>query len=539
MKKYTIYSLFIALFAFVAQGCSLDENPEDKLTDNEAFKNPTLIYLNTVANIYSEVGADGGWGNGLGGNDRNIYDMNTMSADEAITPKRGSDWYDGGLWLGLYEHEWTRSTGIFNDTWEYLYRVIGKCNLSYEKLAEIQKKEPNNEYIPNFMAEVEALRAMYYYYLLDNYARVPIVTSSTIPMDKVVQSKRSEVYKFVVDELQKAIPFLSSEKSAAPGEYYGRMTKSVAYFLLAKLALNTQVYTDDNWAEHSAPAGTTNFTIDGKTMTCWEATIKYADLIEAEGYDLNKNFRDNFSPKNDQNPIENIFVIPMNPTIYKARNMYIVRSWNYNHAKAWGFSAWNGLSATKDVLRIFEYNKSTQDPRFEMSFFAGKVKGPKGEYVKDGDKDLEYLAEKIDLDLSAKPEEKTAGARWAKYEMDPNFLDDGKGINNDYVLFRFADVLLMKAEAMVRNGQNGDAVMKRVRDRVGAPARSATLGNILDERMMELSWENVRRQDLVRFGKYIEPNMLRKKKSEPYRIVFPIPETALNKNKNLTTNPGY
>lgn len=536
MKKNIIYTTLAFLSVLLMPACSLDETPKDLLPEDEAFRNPKLIYLNTVASIYTEIGADNGWGNGLAGTDRGLYDINVMTADEAIIPVRGADWEDGGLWKGLFMHQWTQSTDMFNGIWDYLYRVVGKCNLNLDKLKDLQKADPENIYLPDYIAELRAIRAMYYYYLLDNFARVPIVVSSTTSIGEVKQAERSEVFKFVVDELQEVAPLLKSAKSANQGEYYGRMTKSVAYYLLAKLALNAQVYTDNSWAEHTAPAGSTDFTVDGENVGAWKAVIHYADLIEDEGYIVNPSFSANFSIKNEGSP-ENIFIIPMDPTAYKAKNMYMVRTLHYSHAPAWNFEGWNGLSATKDLLTI--YRKGGVDPRLDISFFTGKVKGADGSLVKVDGEDFAYDPDRIAMDLTGSDEDKRAGARWAKYELDANSLANGQLVHNDYVLFRYADVVLMKAEAMVRLGQNADAVLMEVRNRVGASQRAATLENILDERMLELSWEGFRRQDLVRFGKYTKANQHRLKDSEPFRVVFPIPEAVLNKNTNLTKNPGY
>ena len=95
----------------------------------------------------------------------------------------------------------------------------------------------------------------------------------------------------------------------------------------------------------------------------------------------------------------------------------------------------------------------------------------------------------VELNLTNSPYIKTAGARMAKYEVDRNAFNDGKSPDNDIVLFRYADVLLMKAEAAVRNGENGNTELNLVRSRSGMGNRTATLDNILAERLMELMWE--------------------------------------------------
>ena len=121
---------------------------------------------------------------------------------------------------------------------------------------------------------------MYYYYLLDMFARVPLVTSSSVAMEDVVQSERSAVFNFVRTELEESVEDLSDAHSNLTGEYYGRITKPVAYFLLAKLALNAEVYADDNWTDGTKLDGKNiKFTVDGTEMNAWEATIAYCDKI--------------------------------------------------------------------------------------------------------------------------------------------------------------------------------------------------------------------------------------------------------------------
>jgi hypothetical protein len=522
-----------ALLGFSA--CSLDETPLDQLNDDESYKTPELIYLNAVSKLYNEIGSSSG-GSGLAGTDRGLYDLNVFTADEAVLPTRGADWYDGGLWVNLYQHQWTATNDLVKSAWDYLYRVVGKCNISIDKMQSILDQNPDNIYLPQYIAEVKAIRAMYYYYLLDNFARVPIVTSSATEIKDVKQSDRSEVFTFVKDELQAAVPELKSAFSASTGEYYGRVTKAVAYYLLAKLALNAQVYADNDWEDNGGvPNGSTSFTVDGTDMGAWKATIHYCDLIAAEGYKLNNSYSANFSVENENSP-ENIFVIPMDPTSYSARNMNCVRTRHYAHGQAWGQDGWNGSAATTDLLAVFR--EGGEDPRLEMCFFTGKVQGPDGSEVMDGDVPLEYKPDAIKLNTTNEATEKTAGARWKKYEFDPSAQAAGQLVHNDYVLYRYADVLLMKSEAMVRDGQDGDAPLKEVRDRVGASTRPATLANILKERMLELSWEGFRRQDLIRFGQYNKAVMDRPA-SDPYRKVFPIPFAVVELNTNLTQNPKY
>lgn len=115
-------------------------------------------------------------------------------------------------------------------------------------------------------------------------------------------------------------------------------------------------------------------------------------------------------------------------------------------------------------------------------------------------------------------------------------------MENDIVLYRYADVLLMKSEAKVRNGENGDVELNLVRARVNAPFRTATLESLLSERQLEFAWEGWRRQDLVRFRQYTRAYTSRPRlpgEESGYTTVFPIPEKIRLMNPNLTQNPGY
>lgn len=197
MKRNILYSITMAAFLGLSSCASfLEENPKDQMPENEAYKNPQMIYLNTVANLYTMIGGDGG-GKGLAGTDRGLYDLNTFTADEAILPTRGGDWDDGGLWRNLFTHNWGENNDLIIATWDYLYGFIVQCNQSIDKLESLKEADPSNPYYEVYQSEVRALRAMYYFYLLDMYARVPIVESSLTQMKDVKQATRTEVFNFV------------------------------------------------------------------------------------------------------------------------------------------------------------------------------------------------------------------------------------------------------------------------------------------------------------------------------------------------------
>lgn len=543
MKR--IYSILFASFSLLSwASCSsyLEENPKDRLDEETAYSTLSDVQKNGVLSLYNYVG---GYvdSQGLQGTGRGIYDLNTFTTDETIMPTRGGDWYDGGFWQGLYLHRWGVNNEAIYATWEYLYRTVILCNGSLERIQDFAEKHPE-ENVADCVAEVRALRAMFYYYIMDLFGSVPLIEKSDPAVEDIVQEKRSKVFNFIVKELTESSSLLSEERSNQPGVYYGRMTQPVVWFLLAKLALNAEVYTDDDWTDGSRPDGKSIFfEVEGQRLNAWQTVNYYCEKITAAGYTLEKDYTVNFAVFNESSE-ENIFVIPMSKTLYTNQFICLFRSRHYNHAKAYGLSGENGSSATKEVLETFGYDTPQVDARFDYCYFAGPVKDLEGNQIllDDGVTPLVYEPWNVALDVSGKPYEKTAGARMKKYEVDKTGLKDGKLLDNDIVLFRYADVLLMQSEAKVRNGENGDAELNLVRSRVGMAPRTATLENLLDERMMELAWEGWRRQDMIRFGVFTRSYSCRPQlpgEENGYTTVFPIPEKVIDMNPQLHQHKGY
>lgn len=543
MKR--IYSILFASFSLLSwASCSsyLEENPKDRLDEETAYSTLSDVQKNGVLSLYNYVG---GYvdSQGLQGTGRGIYDLNTFTTDETIMPTRGGDWYDGGFWQGLYLHRWGVNNEAIYATWEYLYRTVILCNGSLERIQDFAEKHPE-ENVADCVAEVRALRAMFYYYIMDLFGSVPLIEKSDPAVEDIVQEKRSKVFNFIVKELTESSSLLSEERSNQPGVYYGRMTQPVVWFLLAKLALNAEVYTDDDWTDGSRPDGKSIFfEVEGQRLNAWQTVNYYCEKITAAGYTLEKDYTANFAVFNESSE-ENIFVIPMSKTLYTNQFICLFRSRHYNHAKAYGLSGENGSSATKEVLETFGYDTPQVDARFDYCYFAGPVKDLEGNQIllDDGVTPLVYEPWNVALDVSGKPYEKTAGARMKKYEVDKTGLKDGKLLDNDIVLFRYADVLLMQSEAKVRNGEDGDAELNLVRSRVGMAPRTATLENLLDERMMELAWEGWRRQDMIRFGVFTRAYSCRPQlpgEENGYTTVFPIPEKVIDMNPQLHQHKGY
>ncbi len=545
MKRYSIIRSFcvLATLSWCMISCDgfLKESPRDALPEEEGYRNITELYLNAVASLYNYIGGNSD-SQGLQGTGRGIYDLNTFTTDEAIMPTRGGDWYDGGFWQGLFLHKWGINNDAIQATWEYLYKVVMLSNKSLEQIESYALTHADAE-LPGYRAEVRALRAMYYYYLTDLFGSIPLVLSSKVASKDIILSEREDIFNFIFKELQEVTPLLPAQFSNRSGNYYGRLTRPVAYFLLAKLALNAEIYMDNNWVDDTHPDGETIFfDVDGNTFNAWQTVEFYCDQITALGYRLESDYAANFAVYNEGS-VENIFTIPMNKTLYTNQMQYLFRSRHYNHAKALGLSGENGSSATIEALQTFGYETNEQDPRFDYCYYAGTVYDLKGNVVKlDDGTALVYEPWKVKLDLSDEPYEKTAGARMKKYEIDDKAMKDGKLMENDIVLFRYADVLLMKSEAKVRDGRNGDEELNQVRTRVGAPERTATLDNLLAERQLELAWEGWRRQDLIRFGQFTRSYNSRPQlpnEESGYTIVFPIPEKIRQMNPGWEQHPGY
>ena len=534
-----IFALPLLAISLSFTSC-LDETPKDQIPESEIYDSANSLYVNAVASLYNYIGAHEE-GEGLQGTCRGIYDYNTLTTDEAIIPIRGGNWYDGGLWENMYDHTWTATDTDLYNVWKYLYKVIVLSTKSLETIDQ-HKSLLNDQQRDEYKAEVRAVRAMFYYYTMDMFGRIPILESSTQKTADIRQSNRSDVFKYIVNELQAVAPLLPNEHSNLQGNYYGRVTRPVAWFLLAKLALNAEVYTDDNWTDSYRPDGKTiMIDVDGTQKNAWLTCIHYCNLIASAGYSLESDYTKNFAVHNE-NSNENIFTIPLDKMLYLNEFHYLFRSRHYAHGGAYGGASENGTCATLHTMAVYGYNTSSPDARLDMNFYTGKVEVDGSNVTLDDGTPLEYKPLAVEQNLTASQYIETAGARMKKYEVDRTAYSDGRMPDNDIVLYRYADVMLMKAEAKVRNGESGYEELNAVRNRVGMPSLPATLDNILNERLLELVWEGWRRQDMIRFGTYnkqYDIHIPSEADKKGYTTVFPIPGKARELNPNLEQNPGY
>ncbi len=536
--KQSIFYIIIAL-AFTACGF-LEEQPLSGQPEEAVITSAATLKRQAVLSLYDHIGGYQD-GDGIQGMYRGIYDLQTFASNEAMIPVRGGDWLDGGLWVDLHEHAWAVDNECCENAWLYLYQLIGLCNHSLYLIDEHGDLLSDDAFI-TYSAEIRSVRAMAYMYLLDLFGRVPIVANENIHVHDIYQSERSEVFDFVWSELQFALAHLPDERSNNRGEYYGRITKPVVHFMLMKMALNAEIWTDDDWTDDIRPDGKT-ITLDCDdtgTKNAWDAVVYYGQQIfnSTAGYTLCTSITDCFKVYNEE-AAENIFTIPMDPNIFRNRFKNLFRSLHYEHAAALGYGGENGSCATLETLDVFGQGTKKCDSRFSVNFFSGVVQvNAKALVLSSGDT-LIYQPREVKMNLTGSPYVSTAGARMRKYSYDPGGIFDGQLRNTDIVLFRLADVYLMMAEAKVRNGQSGQDLFETVRFRealalsISQTPRDATLENIYYERWMELMWEGWHRQDQIRFGTFETDPQYR------YLTVFPIPQTAIQTNSNLTQNKGY
>jgi len=497
MKKLLII-LFSSTAVLLLQGCTkLDEKVYDRYPATDFYNTPAGSNA-ALASVSSQL--NNTWGANYAGFDNCWYDLNVFTTDEQVIPHRNTgDWQlDFAI---LYKHTWTPSTpGIINNTWNWLYNSVFKANLAIDLLTKANAEQAK-------IAEAKVLRAFYYYLLIDDFGDVPFYTENTVTVDKIPQAPRKDVFNFIEKELKDNVDLLSETKG---GAYYGRFNKWAGYTLLAKLYLNAEVYTGSpKWSECLAACNkvsTGGFTLHSGN----------ANASSPLGYRYYELFGDKCPDD------ETIFAI-FNTAGVVGNNIYSVRSLIFDDGnnKVKNLGGWNGTVVIKDYVDKYDPN----DIRVKQYIWGPQPSG------------ITYLQNVSSLDNpGAAPNEGTRNMKFYPAGTINN------GTSNDFPVYRYADILLMKAECNVRLGNAAVAKpdIDAVRIRAGLPALAVppTLDDIYNERGFELNWEGHRRQDMIRFDKFLLPHDF-KSASASFRKLFPIPTAALNANPLLKQNPGY
>lgn len=483
---------------FALTGCTnVEETVYDKYQPDTFYGTEKGADI-ALASVYAQVG--GNWnGVGYAGADMGWYDLNSMCADEQVIPHRNTgDWSTD--FARMYKHQWLPTDSMVENTWNWLYRAVFNANLAVSQL-ELANADASK------IAEAKVLRAFFYYLLIDDYGSIPFYTDNDITVDKIPQASRQVVFDFIVSELKANVDLLPTAKG---GEYYGRFNKWAGYTLLAKVYLNAQVLTGTpKWAECLAACNV----VDGGGFALHSGAIDAANPLNSKYYEL---FGD---------------VLPQDETILSiyttvdvvSRNIFTVRSLFGPHCKAlFGYDGWNGSIVPKEFYLKYEDGDVRKN-----QFLVGQQAGG-----------TNYTMDVTSLDDPGAGAQE--GIRNIKFY--PVVPRGGGGASNDFPIYRYADLVLMMAECNVRMGNAGaakpfvDAI--RTRAGIGALAANPTLDDVYDERGRELNWEGHRREDMIRFNKFLLPNQFRGV-SEEYRKIFPIPTSALNANPGLKQNPGY
>ena len=496
--------LIPAFIALLMMGCTkVDEEVYDKYAASEFYSSATGADV-ALANVYAQI--PGNWGGvGYAGADNGWYDVNSMSTDEQVVPHRTTgDWELTFAWM--YKREWLPDHSQINNTWNWLYKSVFSANLAVDLLQKANADEAK-------IAEAKVLRAFFYYLLLDDFGSVPFYTENNVTVDQMPQKSRKEIFDFVVDEIKTNADKLSTSRG---GAYYGRFNRWAAYTVLAKLYLNAEVYT-------------------GTPM--WNECLEMCDKIGEGGFTLHSGASDASNPLGSK--YFELFgdVLPDDETILAiyttvdvvGRNIFTVRSLGGADGTALlGYGAWNGTIVPEDFVNKF----SDDDIRKHQFRYGNDPYGPQpaGFFI--------YSMQVDNLDNpGAAP---NAGVRNQKFW--PALPANSGGASNDFPIYRYADVMLMKAECLVRTGNASAAkpLVDEIRERAGLDGLGSdpTLGDIYNERGFELSWEGHRRQDMIRFDTFTKAHGLAPAVDDHYKL-FPIPTSALNANPNLIQNTGY
>ncbi|PID91542.1 MAG: RagB/SusD family nutrient uptake outer membrane protein [Bacteroidetes bacterium] len=541
-------ALAVLLGAFNQSCTDLDEELYSEVTPDNFFKTDEEILAGLGA-AYTQFG---NWASG------DPFTLQTITSDEVVVPTRGQDWDDGGAWRRWHLHSWTREDGALNGGWSFGYSGVTTCNrLIYQFQFMVDNGTMEPDVAEAYIAELRAVRGFFYWQLIDMFGNVPLVTTFITADPFPATVDRADVYNWLVADLEEVVPQLPKVVDAST---YGRMNYYAGKMLLAKLYLNAKQY-----------SGSANY----------EAAVAACDEIINSGlYSLESNYFANFDVENSASK-EFIFTIPFDEVYFTgfnlaARTLHYASQYTYNLA----YQPWNGFCSLEEFYNSYEDedlrkgDPGTLEGRAvnRGNFIAGY------QYNADGTKALDAGAGTDDPDGellnfgsigSGEPQInelgpnalRQAGVRIGKWEIGMN---GEPNMSNDYAIFRYADVLLMKAEALWRLNSADPNVLPLV-NQIRARAGVADLttvdgpvsfdmdggdvpgGELLNEIGREMFAENGKRQALIRWELFDDVNLWALPIGNPGDVIetgehtylFPIHRDKLDANPNLRQNPGY
>ena len=501
--------IFIVLAFLMASCTKLNEELYSTLDSENFYKNEQECIL-AMGDSYSRLAYQGGnlWG---------VYGTQVVTTDEAVIPYRikGPFLGNNGIWLDLHQHIFKPNNNPIQSSWQYAF---GTAAASNQVIYEIEKSPAQFNAKQNMISELKVLRAYSYYAAMDLFGNIPIsldFADTALPK----QFSRAQAFTIIEKELQDNFPMLDAAPSSIN---YGRCTKALAFTVLAKMYLNANVWL-------------------GTPM--WQKAIDMCDSVINPGYyHLEENYFKNFMIANEDSK-ENIFVIPYDRKLGFGWEMH-----EYTLHPAFGpvfdmtAPMWNGMSTTEAFYGLYD----AADLRIN-SWMAGPQYDQSGQpLLTTTGTPLVFTPSIAGLKTAGEDE----GVRCKKWEFPRGLQTKNESMDNDLVVFRYADILLMKAEAIMRmNGgtanQQAVDLVNMVRERAfgnsdhNYSVATLTLDELLDERGRELAWEGLRRQDQIRFGTWGDSWFGKKAEADRHTEIFPIPSNILPSNPNLSQNPGY
>jgi starch-binding outer membrane protein, SusD/RagB family len=499
MKRFNIFT--IALLVLTALSCSdLQEELHSDLPADKAreFLLRNVDFNSLMETVYRQF--DSRFIQHAG----SVWLLQEVSADGAIVPSRPSGWDNGGVYRELHTHTWIPENPYLQSVWNGLNQGVFHAT-------NLLNFDPNQE----LEAEARFLRAYFMFYLLDLYDRVPFREPGDDLLEPSTVLSGQAAIDFIINEVEEALPFLASSGPAF------RASQNAARGFLTRLYLNRGVYGNRE-----------NPQFDHADL---ERVIQYADEIEGKSIGF---YWDSFGPDNEVASSELLFTIHGNAGV-RSHSLWVW--WHAIFPTEMilpNGGGWNGFASTPELYDLFEegdirkyYEHPITTPRgYNAGFLTGQQYGPDGQPLQGV-----VFTKEVPTIVGATL---WNGYRPVKYIPD---YDHPGAAGNDIVLIRFADVMLMKAEALIRLGRNAEAleIVNNIREARNASLFSdVNLEILLEERARELYWEGHRRQDMVRHGIFLGSWHLKEPSTAQY-FVYPIPPQDEIANPNLSQNPGF
>jgi hypothetical protein len=557
-KKITRIALLFLAVGMVVGCTKLKGRLNSTLSTNQ-----TAAALGPAGTGYILAGAYGDLAGFIAFQD-GLFSLEENTSDESLVPTRGGDWDDNGVWRVLHNHTWDANHGqILN-----VFNGLNKLNFD---ATNVLGYGPT----PAQAAQAKVLRAYALYYLLDLYGQFPIRNPGDNLLLAPDVKSGADGINFIISELTAAIPDLP----AATGSNANVANKDVANVLLMKCLLQKGTF-----ITRAAP------TFDPADMA---QVVSIGTAIMGSGtYSYSSNYFDNFSPNNHSTP-EAVFMYP-NTGGVGANHAGVESRWNMTlHYNSYDKNApnagWNGFSTISDFYNSFGAVTATSASNRVGGFFTGVGANNNADtlidqrlggrvnsnltstltsgirpgfligqqYNENGVAEKDRKGNPLAFDPAIAPDMKETGTnlevtgiRIIKYAPDYNNYGGGPA-NNNLMIFRYPDVVLMVAEAKMRINASDPSALALVNTlraaRGAAPLVGMTLVNtanihdpntLLSERGREFYWESLRRTDLERFGVY-NTIWQYKPTDDPKYLLFPVPSQALAANPNLKQNPGY